>query len=181
MKKRILFAALFVSLLLFATTASASVNSFPQNTSLEFKYKAFLGGQTLPVYSGPGYNYWRGANGNAKVTTDEPIYIAGWDGNWLLVTYGTSKGSRTGYVCADDMADNMSAKTLTFEYSTRRITQQCNFTDDTSSTNNPIGYLSAGSYVTYLTDFYNGMNWAYVETDYNGKPIRGFVPAHCIQ
>ena len=180
MNRKILTVFVLVLWLLTAT-ASAGVNNFAQDTSLEFRYKAFLGGQTLPVYSGPGYNYWRGANGNAKVTTDEPIYIAGWEGNWLLVTYGTSSGSRTGYVCTDDMADNFRGKTLSFEYSTRRITQQCNFTDDTSSTNNPIGYLSAGSYVTYLTDFYNGMNWAYVETDYNGKPIRGFVPAYCVE
>lgn len=181
MKKRIVFAALFLCMLLLTVTASASVNAFAQDTSLEFKYKAFEGGQTLPVYSGPGYNYWRGANGWAKVITDEPIYIAGWDGNWLLVTYGTSSGSRTGYVCKDDMVDKISARKLNFEYSTRTITQKCEFTDDTSSTNNPIGYLYAGATVTYLTDFYNGMNWAYVEASYEGKPIRGFVPMSCIR
>lgn len=179
MKKKITL--VFLLLILLAATATAAVNSFPQDTSLKFEYRAFHGGQTLPVYSGPGYNYWRGSDGWAKAYTDKEIYVAGWEGDWLLITYANNVGTRTGYVCKEDMADNFRGKTLNFEYRTCKITQQCNFTDDTSSTNNPIGYLNAGEYVTYLTSYYNGMNWAYVETTFNGKPIRGFVPAYCVQ
>ena len=32
----------------------------------------------------------------------------------------------------------------------------------------------------YLTTFFNSSAWAYVETQSNGKTVRGFIPASCI-
>jgi len=184
MKRNIRIAVALVLLLaltLSAASAFAAVNSFTPANELNFKYMPFLGGQTFKVYSGPGRYYWRGANGWAKVYSDEAIYCAGDEGDWLLVQYYTSSGMRVGYVTKEDVSERVNATDLHFDYTTKRITRQCNFTDDPSSLNNPIGYLRAGDTVTYLSKFYNGFNWAYVETSIEGAPIRGFVPMDCIQ
>lgn len=172
---------LLLALVMTSAAASANVMTFPESNSLNFQYKGFLGGQTFKVYSGPGRHYWRGANGWAKVSSDEAIYCAGQEGNWLLVTYSTSSGTRVGYVTREDISENTSAKALHFDYTSRQITKQCIFTDDPSSLNNPIGYINAGATVTYLADYYNGLNWAYVESVIDGTPIRGFVPADSIR
>lgn len=142
-----------------------------------FEYVRLRGNQSLPVYSAPSTASWRGANGKAEVSTNGAVYIAGWDGNWLLVMYETNNGSvRVGYVNASQVRGGVPVNTsLTFDYNTATVQTGCSLTDDPARSNTAIVKLRAGTRVTYLTSFYNRYAWDYVETTVNGKTVRGFI------
>lgn len=171
--------AMVLALLLVAAAGSALAC---RDCGIQFRPYSFIGGQEFPVYSGPGYEYWRGANGRAYVTTDEPIEVAGWVGNWLLVRYQTSVGTRTGYIHGTEMLDPPYAgEAPVQDWGLTQITCDGIFTDDTSTTRrNNVGRVETGAYVTYLGEYYNDNSWAYVEGMLNGQLIRGFIPMSCL-
>jgi hypothetical protein len=41
--------------------------------------------------------------------------------------------------------------------------------------------LKAGKEVIYLAPYYAEQDWAYIETKYDSKVIRAFVPLDCIE
>ncbi|MBQ2948698.1 MAG: hypothetical protein IJD94_06980 [Clostridia bacterium] len=170
-----------ISLLCLVTIAGSALASGPD---LYFTQRPFHGGQTLPVYYGPGHEYGRGANGWAKASTDEALYAAGVENGWALVLYETSNGSvRVGYVDMDQFHYNtrtLKLDPLYFEYSRARITEDCTLTDDPVLNNRDLAYLTEGTSVTYLASFYKYRNWAYIETWVDGHPIRAFVPEDCL-
>lgn len=160
-----------------------SLVSFALAEDLVFTRRNFYGGQTLPVYRGPGHEYGRGANGYAKASTDEPLYAAGKENGWALVMYETGKGSvRVGYVDLSQFHYNtkiLKLEPLDFSYASVKITQACTLTDDPVLCTRDLGTLSEGLTVTYLGSFYKYRSWAYIETWIDGHPIRGFVPMEC--
>ncbi len=161
-----------------STTSYTAPNGNPAFT---FEDKFFYGGQSLPVYSGPGYEYYRASNGWAKVSTDEPIMAAGREGDWVLILYATSSGYRVGYIDRSQLKYTLSADELSFAYTYATITSTCSMTQDPISANGKsIVSLSAGDQVTYLADFYDKENWAFVEVKASGEWIRGFVPMNCV-
>ena len=177
MKK--LMTALISLLCLVALAASALASN-----ALVFTQRNFYGGQTLAVYSGPGHEYVRGANGWAKAYTDEPLLAAGTENGWALVMYETSNGSvRVGYVEMDQFhynTDILKLSELSFDYKRATITKGCTLTDDPVLNNRNLAYLTQGTSVTYLASFYLHQNWAYIETWVDGRPIRAFVPENCV-
>ena len=156
---------------------------------LEFVKTEFWGGQTLPVRCGPGNNYERLAGGYAKASTDDSVYVAGWEGDWLLVLYDKSEGQRVGYVSVEKISggrrglwDGAAKRKLSMAYEPGKITSACSLTDDPSSYySDAIAYCPAGLSVTLLATYYNGLNWTYVETVVDGKPVRAFVPSGCVR
>lgn len=148
-----------------------------------FEFITLAPDQMLAVYSAPDTASWRGANGNAAVSTNDNVFAAGWESGWLLVMYETDSGAvRVGYVdCADIRGDMPVIGILLFDYRGATVTRRCTFTDDPARTNAAIAVLDAGSQVTYLTTYDNSVSWAYVETVVDGKVARGFVPAECLQ
>lgn len=144
-----------------------------------FEYVKMPAVQTLAVYSGPGYQYWRGASGKACVSTNGNVLAAGWENGWLLVMYETNNGSvRVGYVSGQDIKGAVPMNTyLTFEYTTAQVVSDCQLTDDPARCYASVTSLRAGDTVTYLTTYFNNSAWAYVETAVNGTSVRGFVPA----
>ena len=147
-----------------------------------FEYIEAKAKQSWPVYSAPSKNAWRGANGKAKVSTSGIIYAAGWESGWLLLMYETNNGSvRVGYANAADMKHAPGfAKRLTFDYTDAQVTATCQLTDDPARCYTPIATLRKGAVVTYLTTMFNRSAWAYVETTVDGKLVRGFIPADCL-
>ena len=178
MKKMMMVLVSMMCLVVFAIPALAC------GEDLVFTECGFHGGQTLPVYFGPGHEYQRGANGYAKALTDETIYAAGQENGWALVMYETSKGSvRVGYVDLRQFkydTRELRLNQLCFDYSGATITRGCTLTDDPVMNNRDQAYLEAGTKVTYLASFYKHREWAYIETWVEGHPIRAFVPADCI-
>lgn len=147
-----------------------------------FAYVEMKTGQTLAVYSAPSKSAWRGANGKASVSTNGIVWAAGWESGWLLVMYETNNGSvRVGYVSSSDMKGSVPLNTrLSFDYTAATLTRNTSLTDDPARSYSTIMDLKKGAQVTYLTSFFNTSAWDYVETTINGKTVRGFIPAGCL-
>lgn len=157
----------------------------PGNWSLTgFRYVNVRSDKNLAVYSAPGKNAWRGANGKAQMSTNGAVWAAGWDSGWLLVFYEVNKGGlRVGYVNGSELRDRGDVwEQLMFSRTPVRVTAGCTLTDDPLQQVNDIAYLQPGATVTYLTTMtnQNGYIWDYVETTVNGKQARGFVPSGCL-
>jgi len=148
---------------------------------LIFTYTYFTANQKFDVYSAPSVSSYRGANDKACVSTNGPVYVAGWDHNWLLVMYDTNNGGvRVGYVRRSAISDNISAPTLEFSYTLKKCTRSVQLTDDPETEKEDITRLSSGKQVTYLASYNNGTSWAYIETTVDGKTVRGFIPADAL-
>lgn len=76
-----ILATLFLLMLLPAAALAEDISNFKKISPRS--------GLTLPVYSAPSTSAWRGANGKAEASTNATIYAIGWDGDWLLMMYGT--------------------------------------------------------------------------------------------
>ena len=147
-------------------------------------------GQKLAVYSAPGTDSWRGANGKAMVNTNGSVWAAGWDGNWLQVFYEVNNGGlRVGYVNGSAISGKVKGnggvnfnQTLYFSRERAKITANCQLTDDPLKNQTTITTLSSGRFVTYLTTAINqnGRVWDYVETTVNGQTVRGYIPSGCL-
>lgn len=155
----------------------------PVQTPLDFTRVSLNRGKNYNVYSAPSTKAWRGAKGKASVSTNGPVWIAGWVDNWLLIYYETSKGSvRAGYISGDKISGDVPVDTrLEFTPVQARITQKCTLTDDVVLGKTAITTLKAGKEVTYLAPYYADREWAYIETKYDKKVIRAFVPLDCIE
>ena len=183
MKKLMTVLISTVCLIVFAASALAGAG-------LSFTKCDFHGGQKLPVYSGPGHEYVRGADGWANVSTDDVVYAAGMENGWALVMYETGAGNgkgggsvRVGYVDLSQLQYNIKTlklSELSFSYARATITKGCTLTDDPALNNRSLAFMAEGASVTYLASFYMHRNWAYIETWVNGRPVRAFVPADCV-
>ena len=149
-----------------------------------FSYADLKGAQKLNVYSAPGTDSWRGANGKAQVSTNGGVWAAGWEGNWLLIYYETNNGSiRVGYVDGRQIRGGGSTwAQLQFSRDPVQLLANCTLTDDPMKSNTTMASLRAGTQVTYLTSFINqyGQIWDYIETFIGGRRARGFIAANCI-
>lgn len=144
-----------------------------------FEYIELRANQSLPVYSAPTKDSWRGANGKASVSTNGAIYAAGWESGWLLVMYETNNGSvRVGYVDSSSIRGGVPFDlNLDFSYDAATVLEKCTLTDDPARTGSAITTLKAGTQVTWLTRFYNNSAWDYVEVNVGGQTARGFIRA----
>ena len=147
-----------------------------------FDYVELKTNQTLPVYSAPSTNAWRGANGKAAVSTNGAIYADGNESGWLLVMYETNNGAvRVGYVNRASIKGKVTGDTwnsqLAFAYLPATVQDRVSLTDDPATVSTSLLTLQAGDTVTYLTTYFNRRGWDYIETTLNGQTVRGFIPA----
>lgn len=151
-------------------------------TSLSFKQANFAGGQKLPVYTGPGTEYFRTGNGYAKASTDEEIYAAGQVGSWALIMYPNSQknGYIVGYVDLSNLQYKISFSKLNFAAQKANITTDCMMTNVPRGVGEDIVAFKAGESVTYLCSYTAQEAWAYVETVIDRVAVRGFIPAGCV-
>ena len=165
-------------------TGNYNVNNGKSIWDMEFESYQYLSNfkliqlpanQKLPIYSGPGNNYYRGANDKAVCSTNGNVYACGFESGWLLTMYETNNGAvRVGYT-PNNFSGNVDLPQLNFAYKTVTLTQNSNFTDDPVKTATRIARLPVGTQVTYLASFRTTQPWAYIEAMVNGKPTRGFV------
>lgn len=137
----------------------------------------FYGGQKLKVYNGPGWKYSRAAGGKAIVTTDEEIAVAGIENGYALVLYETKSGYRSGYVDLSELQYELVARHLNFDYFAAQIGRDCALTADPYG-RLELGTVPVGKWVTWLA--FCG-DHGYIETEIDGEPMRGFIPATAIQ
>ncbi len=150
-----------------------------------FSFVNLKADQTLPVYSAPSFDAWRGANGKAAVSTNGAVYAAGWESGWLLVFYETNNHSiRVGYVHPSSITGRVDCSTmLQFDRETAAVLSAVTLTDDPLMSNTAIRTLRQGDSVIFLTSMtnQNGQIWDYVETAAEGKTVRGFIPHGALQ
>lgn len=146
----------------------------------QFDEYLFQPNQRLPVYSGPGEGYVRGAKGKAVVSTNGTVYVAGWEQGWLLVLYRTNAGAaRMGYVSAASIKGEVYADQLMISRTPATLTRACALSDD-PVTGSPLAQLPAGAAVTFLFPVTNSGFWAYVEAQTPMGPARGCVPMDAV-
>lgn len=129
----------------------------------------------IPVYSGPGTNFLRGANGKAMVSTNEEIDVYGYEGDWMMIAYlvnSDPKQTRVGYIhknefgrpfgcqaCTEykqenpyscNYCSNSYIKPLTFAYTPAVLTADSVLTDDPTGIQSPLAQIKAGDTVTVL-------------------------------
>lgn len=141
---------------------------------------------TLDVYSGPGEDYYRNAEGRAVLATSDKVYCAGSEDNWLMVAYESNEGiPKIGYVQNPISAENFEFSKLTFDFQNSLIIQDCELKDTPYSTGNSIKVLNLNQMVTYLESYIEDdrgtVKWVYIETSIDGKKIRGYIPHAAIQ
>ncbi len=134
----------------------------------------FTGGQKLPVYSGPGDEYERAANGKASVSTNDWIQVFGSEKGFILIQYAISASQmRMGYIDQSSLPKNANVSPLQFAWADAEIVSSTFLTDDPLNSQTRVRALSAGQKVKWLATM---GNWVYVEVTGSGQPIRGFVP-----
>lgn len=138
-------------------------------------------GQKLAVYSAPSAASYRGAEGKASVSTNGAVYAAGWESGWLLVMYETNNGAvRVGYVDGASIKGNVTLPMLQFDYAPATCLRRVALTDDPATSFTALATLQEGAQVTYLTNYTNRYDWAYVETTLDGQTVRGFIPSDAL-
>lgn len=137
-------------------------------------YKTFsLSGATYPVYSGPGSGYYRANDGKASVSGGR-LRVWGKIGNWALIGYGlTNNLYRIGYISTKAIPTSVSVPDLFLGNQQVKVRKAAPLYDDPIIQPIKIFDIRAGATVTLLA--YLDDRWAYVETTYGSKPIRGFV------
>ncbi|MBQ3279761.1 MAG: protein kinase [Clostridia bacterium] len=125
--------------------------------------------QKTIVYSGPGEDYLRPANGRAMLTTNNSAYVYGQENGLVLVQYQVNGGQwRFGYV-SSSVVENMSeVPLLSFGAETATVVKKCNLTDDPLHSKGKLTALKLGQVITCLARL---DQWVYVDIG----TARGFV------
>lgn len=170
MKRRLLSAAAILCIL---------VSMIPQAqawTSLEeFVFADF--GRAYEVFSGPGYHYYRAANGKATYGGGAARVFGKTANGWLMIGYGTSGGKfRIGYISQEAILGANYIKgdirDLTFDSYIYYADNYCKITDDPILNNEMLCTLPENTAVTVLGTMYDFM---YVEAQTKLGLMRGFV------
>lgn len=175
MKVRLRISNLILLMLLFLPALSAADTLY----ALEFRLADLTAGQKYPVYSAPSAKAWRGAKGKAAVSTNDSVWEAGWDGQWLLVMYETNNGAvRVGYVDGSALVGKTpSSSPLELLHQNVTLSADAALTDDPQTASSTIAKLGKGGEVELLASY---GYWVYVQTTVDGKTVRGFLPGDCV-
>lgn len=171
--------AAFPATLAAARDKLTTAPAIPAGSQLTATQVKFTGGQKFEVYSGPGTQYERAANGKAVVSTNDWIQVFGQENGYILIQYALSADQmRFGYITSTALPDHATASSLYLDFADATLTQNTYLTDDPLNSQTRVRNLSAGqSGVKWLAVM---GNWVYVEVTGSGLPIRGFVPASAI-
>ena len=154
--------------------------------AIKFGHETKLGNRdSLPVYSAPRLDAVRGANGKASCYTSDGLDSAGWMGAWLMIRYEKNNGGyRVGWVPNTELKSGRveASRSVNFAYWPVEIAVDCMLTDDPLLESENLGYVSAGSTLTFLATYQyrNGREYAYVSGFMHGQPVSGFIPLYAI-
>lgn len=133
----------------------------------------FTGGKKYSVYTGPGSDYFRGANGKAVVSTNDWIQVFGKENGWIMIQYDiTSDHFRVGWIKENALPRKAEVKDLLFSDEQVYTTVQCPLTDDPLASKTEIDRIAAGVKVSRLALM---GEWSYVESGYGSSLMRGFI------
>ena len=149
-----------------------AVETAPQLVALADVY--FLSRRSLDVYSAPNDGSYR--DNHALVTTNYPVTIYGVVDDWVLVSYAIGYNNlrgRVGYI-ANTALNYPESVQLNFIELPMVVQETVSATDDPNYGQAELFVISQGDTVTLLA--FMGDDWAYVETVYQGKQCRVFIP-----
>ncbi len=147
-------------------------------TPVDIKLRA---SEKYDVFSAPGRDSYRAANGKAVMSTNDWVQIFGEEDGWLLVQYDISRDQmRFGYIDASALPRDTTVQTLRwYDLPEQTIKYNISVTDDPLVSGNIIHSLRQGDTVKLLSEF---GSWYYIETTDNaGRPLRGFIPQSAIE
>lgn len=151
----------------------------PANSELIAEEIKFVGSQKYAVYSGPGMDFLRGGSQKATVSTNDWIQVFGEEDGWILVQYAINKDTyRFGYIEAASLPKDTTVKALDFSAAEAIAQADAAITDDPLFSGTELASLSAGTQVTWLASM---GSWAYIATEIDDMPVRGFVPADALE
>jgi len=136
-------------------------------------------GQSFDVYSGPGTHYRRGANGKARVSTNESFRVYGTTEDWALISYKINQGKwdeRYGYIPASVLPSNpfvLSLRKTPVNTGYVRIDTTA-LRDIPDGKSEPLRTLKRGDEVTVIAAL---GDWIYVDDSPTNphSPGRGFI------
>lgn len=174
--------ALAAVMVLLANTAFAQYVSIP-HISISRHAIDFRNTLNVGVYSGPGYEYKRGANGKAQFISDSFKYV-GLEGSWLFVRCKVRDGVRYGYIDVSRYSGEVWDLPRLYLSAYPAVTTRYVYLWDSMEepAMGPLATLAAGTDVTYLAVFDSeyGAQYAYVEAVVNGQKVRGFADINSI-
>lgn len=133
--------------------------------------------EKLSVYSTPGQQGWRAANGKASVNLNDSAGLYTFhivENGWELIQYQVSlRTSRIGYIHHGDDSSGF-PDGLGWQLLPTVTTTETYFTDDPGVSQYQQAKIPSGTAMTMLGRW--GWDYAYVETMADGKPARGFIP-----
>ena len=132
----------------------------------------FTGGKKYEVYSGPGTDYLRAANGKATVSTNDWIQVFGKDGGWILIQYAINKDHmRFGWIPEKALPKSAAVDELRFSWGAATLLTTAAVTDDPLFSQSPLMTLPEGTRVSVLADM---GDWVYIEVT-TSDSVRGFL------
>ncbi|MBE5787493.1 MAG: hypothetical protein E7324_08140 [Clostridiales bacterium] len=136
-------------------------------------------GNKYPVYSGPGEEYHRAANGKASVSTNDWVQVFGSDKGWLLIRYGVNQGrTRFGYIQAPYETNGIRVDLgMLWEYGRGKTVKNTVLTDDPFESKAEVRAVRAGTEWRLL---FSVDGWWYAETT-AGEKLRGFIPSDALE
>lgn len=147
------------------------VPSIPQGELIAEDVK-FAKGEKYEVYSGPGKDYLRAADGKAVVSTNDWIQVFGKEDGWILIQYEIDKDHmRFGWIPEKALPKSASVDELSFIHETVTLLDTAFLTDDPLFSHTMLLTLPKGTTVYHLSDM---GDWAYIESC-SGDCVRGFV------
>ena len=137
--------------------------------------------QRLAVYTGPGAQYHRGAEGRAVVATGDWVLCFGQHNGWYLVEYSVSNDAyRRGFVAGSDIRGSfrINESPLPWLEYPATLSWTVQLTDDPSISRRALCTLQEGTQVSVL--FYDYL-WAFIEVE--NSPVglvQGYVPIQSV-
>ena len=161
----------------FTSDSSAETMYAPEIPAgtLSAEVFGFDGGQMYAVYSAPDVKSIRGANGKAKVSTNDWVQVFGREGSFLMVQYDVKDSFyRIGYISDKAIPVGMTVPELSLTNTAAMTREVVNVTDDPLGGQSTLVELPAKSRVTRLGTM---GDWSYIEGSKDDKVFRGFVPS----
>ena len=165
---------ILLMILMTLSPALAEENSPIPEFPAPFVLDIFPEDRLFTVYTGPDKAYLIGAEGKAKVSTNDTIRCYGrTEDCWLLVEYEIGENrSRIGYINAVAQEELIGKfPLLVFGAERAQVNGRTELTDDPYVSRRKIGNIKGE--VTVLAQL--PTNWFYVETEWKNQPVRGFV------
>lgn len=143
--------------------------SFSSLYTLEARNAVFPARERYAVYSGPGEDYLRGANGKAVVSTNAPLQVFCRENGWLMIQYAIDDThSRIGWIRG---ASDVSVSEMPTPSCSATLQKGALITDDPFCSEASLLAFSMDIEVDVLAQ---AGDWCYVE-GHSGDWFRGFV------